>query len=347
MIGATEPEERHRPAHVTTRALPIFGGTSDPDTDAAFSMRVRLAPAWSRQCTAILIAPNRFLTARHCLVNGVELRGCDEGFPELVAPASVELTSAARLDSQEAAQIPVYRASTIHVPDRDEPCGADIAVIGIEEIVEGIMPLTPHLDDFLREGETYAAVGYGVQGEFSGGEGTRRRLEALSVKCIGDTCGSTVAAGEFLGQKGPCEGDSGGPALGTGTEFIGVLSRGTTACTHPIYVMPATFAEFLRDQALEAASAGGYPPPSWTEGRSEDPAPGSAGGPNTGSAGTAGAAGSASESHSLAPREPSSDSCTYSAGAAALAGRGGPLPYHLPWLLALTGLVRHHRRRRS
>jgi len=61
------------------------------------------------------------------------------------------------------------------------------------------------------------------------------------VKCIGDRCPSepNVAVHEFMGDGGPCPGDSGGAAVNDRGELVGVLLRGRVgsngACHDPIF----------------------------------------------------------------------------------------------------------------
>lgn len=247
-------------------ALPISGGAIDPDTHAVFSLRARLGANATRQCTATLIAPNLLITARHCLVSTLEGPGCGEPYPPLVAPSSVDLTYATRLDSEEAVAIPVVQAVEFSAPEDATPCGADVTLIRIAENFAELGPIAPRLDRSVLAGEPFAAVGYGVTGELSGGEGTRRRLDGLEVICAGTACGEPLTRREFRGESGACLGDSGGPSLREGADgraLLGVLSRGTGDCRFPIYVAVVPFAAFLRAEGQRAAQLGGYAPLPW------------------------------------------------------------------------------------
>src|SRR5690606_27157341 len=61
-------------------------------------------------------------------------------------------------------------------------------------------------------------------------------------------------------------GDSGGPALSTGEDatprVLGVLSRGSSDCTHNVYTSLAS--EELRRLVDDLSHASGHKPPEWT-----------------------------------------------------------------------------------
>src|SRR5690606_17176307 len=49
----------------------------------------------------------------------------------------------------------------------------------------------------------YVAVGYGVMGEFLGGEGTRRRIDGRTVQCLATGCAEPLTEREFRGARAP------------------------------------------------------------------------------------------------------------------------------------------------
>jgi MYXO-CTERM domain-containing protein len=116
--------------------------------------------------------------------------------------------------------------------------------------------------------ETYTAVGFGVTGDGLTDSGTRRRLAGLVVDCVGASC-SSVAHGqidvtrEWVGDRGTCEGDSGGPALDDENRVAGVTSRGGLGCTTPIYSDVYAWSAWIKQTAVEAAELGNYGVPSW------------------------------------------------------------------------------------
>lgn len=297
---------------------PIAGGDVDAETRAVHSLRVTTENGF-RQCTATRIAPDLFVTARHCLVEGSASLPCGERFPDVLSPCAIELTNATQVDSPEA-EAPVHRGSAVRVPEDDATCGADLALVITEEVAELEPALAPRLDPPPTRGEIYAAVGYGIVGVLAGGEGTRRRLDDREVECVGAACGNTVAEQEFLGGEGPCEGDSGGPALTQGEgdpEMLGVLSRGTVACERSVYTTLAAWSDFLREEARRAAHDAGYAAPAWTrepddtpQGEVDSPAPDP-------------------EDPEAPPTEPPTDASASDPGGCSLTSppaRGGPLP---------------------
>jgi hypothetical protein len=240
----------------------IADGAEDSANSAVFFLQTRYAST-SRRCTAFLVAPNLFLTARHCLVASDAALTCDSGFPDLADPSNLDLTNPTRVDSVEAESTPVHHGTLIRVPSGASLCGDDIALVMTDELVDG-SPLALRLDDPPQPDEEYTAVGYGLLGELIGGEGTRRSRDALHFECNTEGCAPTLVDGEILGEDAPCEGDSGGPALDVEGRAVAVLSRGTASCTTPIYSTLFAHREWLRDVAKEASDAGGYALPAWS-----------------------------------------------------------------------------------
>ena len=119
----------------------------------------------------------------------------------------------------------------------------------------------------VEAGEPYTAYGFGDD-EADAGAGVRRRLDGLSVDCVGLSCPDReVFETEWVGSDGVCSGDSGGPALDASGRVIGVVSRGYRGCRAPVYGSIPAFAAFLESEALRAAAEGGYEPPVWAGGR--------------------------------------------------------------------------------
>lgn len=309
----------------------------DAETRAVHSLRVTTENGF-RQCTATRIAPDLFVTARHCLVEGSASLPCGERFPDVLPPSTIELTNATRVDSPQAAEVPVHHGSAVRVPEDDATCGADLALVVTEEVSELEPALAPRLDPPPAPGEIYAAVGYGIVGLLAGGEGTRRRLDDREVECVGTACGNTVADQEFLGGEGPCEGDSGGPALTQGEgdpEVLGVLSRGTVACERSVYTTLAAWSDFLREEARRAARDAGYAAPTWARepndaprGEVDNPAPDP-------------------EEPEAPPNEPPTNTSASDPGGCSLTsapGGGGPLPTAV-FVGLLAAVIRGVRRR--
>ena len=151
---------------------------------------------------------------------------------------------------------------------------------------EYVVPVITPMTDHTRWGTSDTAIGYGADTTGVAGAGVRRIREDVGMVCIPndpdfvDCCANTTAAGpmayaEFASGDGLCEGDSGSSAFdqksfdeGTWASF-GVLSRGGVSadgmtCTGSIYTRFDAWASLIVETAVQAATEGGYAPPSWT-----------------------------------------------------------------------------------
>jgi MYXO-CTERM domain-containing protein len=277
--------EQEQPA---SRAQSIAGGTADYSHQNVFLLARETQHAGSL-CTATLIAPNLLLTARHCVSPGTgdDHVLCGDAVLGDPYPASAFI---ATNDPEPGQDSDVFRAIDVRVPGVGvDTCGYDVALIILKKSVPASIstPAIPRIDREVEPGESYTAVGYGVN-EAGDLPGSRMRLEGLSVDCQPGSCGEGVESTEFLGETGICSGDSGGPALDTDGKVVGVVSRGGPDCSTPIYSTVTAWHDFIIDTATEAARLGGYEPPFWvTTGLSDPPVvvdPGGAGG--AGGAGT-------------------------------------------------------------
>jgi hypothetical protein len=256
----------------TVRAR-IAGGTVDVSHQDVFLL------GWHEGqigglCTATLIAPNLLLSARHCVApdaSGSESVLCgDAGLGEPHPPESFFATNdpEPRLDSR------YFHVREVRVPDSGvDTCGYDISLLILTENVpaEIATPAIPRIDHDAVPGEAYTAVGYGqnANGETSG---SRMQLAGLNVACDPGNCGDGVESTEFMGERGICSGDSGGPALDATGKVLGVVSRGGPGCSEPIYGSVAAWRDLITTTTADAAALGGYDPPFWVETGSSDPA---------------------------------------------------------------------------
>jgi V8-like Glu-specific endopeptidase len=256
----------------STTAQPIAGGTLDTDHPAVFEEITRWTDTVS-ECTANLIAPNVLLTARHCVAssNSQKVVCARSMFGDTVDGASTVVTGDAVLRESS----PFYQGLDVRVPTTgNDMCGYDVALIILDTPVPAsqVTPVVPRIDRAAQPGESYTAVGYGInaQGEQNPG---RMVLDGLSVQCVGDGCQAAyaVAQTEFLGTEGICSGDSGGPALDSDGKIIGIVSRGSDPCATPVYSEVAPWSDFITQTVIEAAATGGYQPPFWAFSGSSDP----------------------------------------------------------------------------
>jgi hypothetical protein len=132
------------------------------------------------------------------------------------------------------------------------------------EFNDTITPIAPRLGDPTEAGEAFTAVGFGTA-LTAGGAGIRRARPDVQVVCGSDECAApdVLTTTEFLGEQGVCEGDSGGPALDSNGEVLGVASRTGQDCTWAVYSAVSPWSSWIVDVAQRAESLGDYAMPEW------------------------------------------------------------------------------------
>ena len=252
----------------------ISGGEQDSIHHSVFGT-VALKNGEPASCTATLVAPNLLVTARHCIseVPSDEVVCGNSAFGDPIEPDDFIATNSPFLETSRV----WFEAARIDVPQEgNDTCGFDIALVTLAANVpaSAATPTVPRIDRDVTLGEEYTAVGYGI--DERGRSQGRTVLSGLEVTCEPGKCGIGVRITEFGGSSGICEGDSGGPALDLDGKLVGVVSRGGSGCSHPIYGAVSAWRQFIQSVALEAAEAGDYAPPFWaTTGQSDPPPPGS------------------------------------------------------------------------
>ncbi len=283
----------------TMAALFIVGGCASPDsapgtsvsavqggrTDSTSTNVVGIeisSPVGFGTCTGSLILPNLVLTARHCVSqmstdyfacqayrdpsSGMQLQTTTAGAP--YSARAFRVTTDTTIDRGST----LYTVAAVLIPPNttNQPaCGHDIAMLRLTTPIPGVTPLIPRLDRAPLAMESFTAVGFGATDGFQNGAGTRRTRSGLTIELVGQYSQGGIqfmTNEEWVGDTGTCEGDSGGPALDEIRQVIGSVSRGgANTCDQPTYTRVDSYAEWIRDQARVAATAGGFDLPAWID----------------------------------------------------------------------------------
>jgi hypothetical protein len=249
----------------------VIGGRSEAALSSVLALTLVSDPY--SLCSAVLIAPNLVLTARHCVAASPELVDCASSeFGPSKSGSDVIVAADALLDSST----PWYRSAEVRTPSDPAVCGQDIALVRLSGRIPGSIakPLIPRIDVPPRAGELYSVVGYGITAPGDvGSAGVRRIRDDVQVLCRGFGCSGGVLPAEFALAQGTCSGDSGGPAIDEQGRVVGVTARGDVDCVIGIDSDVSSRSAWIRDAANDAASAAGYPAPYWAVTGSSDPPP--------------------------------------------------------------------------
>jgi hypothetical protein len=274
----------------------------------------------SKVGSGAVVAPNLVLTALHvvsrnpsdvpftCDAMGNETSGGNGSL--LGAPVAAE--KVAIYEGQVPGAEPIARGVQIVSSGSTTLCKNDIAFVVLDTPVE-LPAYSVHRGDAVEVGAAFTVVGYGTDQSDPDIQVSRTMREVM-VTDVGQWIRT------FTVSEGPCEGDSGGPALAEDGELVGVFSSVASGCTGsgaaPKYTDVSYF-ESLVEKAFEAAEAGSP----WPSGAGGEP-PAEAGQAGMGTdAGAGGSSGAPAE-----PRARDDSGCSFQ-------------PVHLGGVRGVFGLI--------
>ena len=266
----------------------IQGGAADTGDPYAVGLCIGNGPGQCQLlCSGALIAPNLVMSARHCVAQSPQQIDCAVAKfgAQNAATGNFWITTYNKMFQGTTGW---HQAKQIIQTPGTAVCGNDMSLIILKDNVSAgeATPITPvvqyKMTDHTRYSTTVTAIGFGITAVGATDSGTRRIRQNINLTCIpgdklidcGNLAGAQLTAAEFVSGDSTCEGDSGSSAYeqknftkGIPVSF-GVLSRGGASgstCVSPIYTRTDAWKDWIVANALDAATQGGYPAPSWTQ----------------------------------------------------------------------------------
>jgi hypothetical protein len=166
-------------------------------------------------------------------------------------------------------------------------CENDLAFVVLDQALE-VPVVRVRREQAAALGDALTAVGYGGEQRVDPTLDVARTQADVHVTAIGQWIRT------FTVSEGPCEGDSGGPALSSDGELVGVFSTVGVECSGPNAAPKYTDVSFFSKLVERAFEAGGDGSP-WPSVDGEAGASGAAAAADAGQAGLAGATGDGPE----------------------------------------------------
>jgi secreted trypsin-like serine protease len=210
-----------------TPANAIVGGVEASDAPWAVALTDANGNLF---CGGTLVAPDRVVTAAHCLTERIAVTAREK------APEEIRVVTGHHRDGTPAKVKSVWR----HRDYQDVTKGDDVAVLTLAERLPGeTLPLVDADDTASYAPGTEATVlGWGRTAEGANPSPVLRQVRVpveTDAECARTVPeyrpGAMVCAGYPQGGKDACEGDSGGPMV-VGGRLVGVVSYGR-GCARP------------------------------------------------------------------------------------------------------------------
>jgi Trypsin len=240
VIGGTETGNDYSGVVYVTAEIAIVGGSP-------------IAKAGSGS----VLAPNLIATALHvisrnpsnvpftCDATGNDVSGSQGSqLGATVAPEKVAIYAGPLADGE-----PIAHGAQLVTSGSTTICQNDIAFVVLDRPLD-LAKVTLHHGAPVNVGDVLTAVGFGGQDPTQLNPRTQREVQVAAV-------GQWIRT--FTVSEGPCEGDSGGPAISNAGELVGVFSSVSMDCTNANASAKYTDVSFfapLIQAAFDAAGAG-------------------------------------------------------------------------------------------